>query len=118
LVWILVKRRKPVPTLPLAEAKAQLSKLVDAVESRGEQITITRHGRPVAMLVPADEIEGWRATVEILRDPEFMEDIRRGLRDLDEGRVLGESEWDALFHDRQRPSPRRRRRRSAERPAR
>jgi len=81
-------------TLPLAEAKARLSKLVDAVASRGEQITITRHGRPVAMLVPADEIESWRATVEILRDPGFMQEIRRGLRGLEEDRALTEAELD------------------------
>ncbi len=37
------------------EAKTHLAALLDAV-SAGEQITITRHGRPVARLVPpADE---------------------------------------------------------------
>ncbi|MGE4337664.1 MAG: type II toxin-antitoxin system Phd/YefM family antitoxin [Pigmentiphaga sp.] len=34
------------------EAKAHLTQLLDAVE-RGESFTITRHGRPVARLVPA-----------------------------------------------------------------
>lgn len=34
------------------EAKTHLAALLDAV-SAGEQITITRHGRPVARLVPA-----------------------------------------------------------------
>ncbi|HWP29873.1 MAG TPA: type II toxin-antitoxin system prevent-host-death family antitoxin [Chloroflexota bacterium] len=33
------------------EAKTQLPRLLDEVE-RGETITITRHGRPVARLVP------------------------------------------------------------------
>ena len=33
------------------EAKTHLAALLDAV-SAGEQITITRHGRPVARLVP------------------------------------------------------------------
>lgn len=33
-------------------AKANLSKLLDAVE-RGEEVTITRRGKPVARLVPA-----------------------------------------------------------------
>lgn len=33
------------------EAKTHLAALLDAV-SAGEQITITRHGRPVALLVP------------------------------------------------------------------
>lgn len=33
------------------EAKTQLPRLLDEVE-RGESVTITRHGRPVARLVP------------------------------------------------------------------
>jgi prevent-host-death family protein len=36
------------------EAKTHLAALLDAVAS-GEQITITRHGRPVARLVPPDD---------------------------------------------------------------
>lgn len=41
-----------VRTVSLADAKAQLSALVAAVEA-GETITITKHGRPVANLSPA-----------------------------------------------------------------
>lgn len=35
------------------EAKARLAQLLSAVE-RGESFAITRHGRPIAHLVPAD----------------------------------------------------------------
>ena len=38
-------------TVQLREAKAGLSALVDAAES-GEPTTITRHGKPAAMIVP------------------------------------------------------------------
>ena len=38
-------------TVQLRDAKAQLSALVDAAES-GEPTTITRHGKPAAMVVP------------------------------------------------------------------
>jgi prevent-host-death family protein len=50
------------------EAKTHLAALLDAV-SAGEQITITRHGRPVARLVPpAGEPAGSVAdTIERLR---------------------------------------------------
>ena len=41
-------------TVSLAEAKAQLSKLIDRVES-GEEIVITRHGRPVARVTPTEQ---------------------------------------------------------------
>ena len=41
----------PPDTVPLADAKAKLSALVDRAE-QGASVTITRHGRPVAKLVP------------------------------------------------------------------
>ena len=37
--------------LPLSEVKTKLSELVDVVERRDESITITRNGKPVAMIV-------------------------------------------------------------------
>ena len=38
--------------ISLAHAKAHLSEILDSVE-RGEEIVITRHGRPVARVLPA-----------------------------------------------------------------
>jgi prevent-host-death family protein len=40
-----------MPEVGAFEAKTHLSHLLDQVE-RGETITITRHGRPVARLIP------------------------------------------------------------------
>ena len=37
------------------EAKTHLSALLDAVEKDGETVTITRHGRAVAKLSPAND---------------------------------------------------------------
>ena len=68
--------------LPLSEVKAKLSELVDVVERRDESITITRNGRPVAIIVSKDEYEGWHETIQILRDPEFLSEIRDGIRKL------------------------------------
>jgi len=42
------------------DAKAKLSALLDRVE-RGEEIVITRHGRPIARLVPDGEARDVRA---------------------------------------------------------
>ncbi len=50
------------------EAKTHLPRLLDRV-SRGESVTITRHGRPVAQLVPfaAGEVERARKAAQRLR---------------------------------------------------
>lgn len=54
-----------------SEAKTCLSQLLDEVE-RGETVVITRHGRPIARLVPEaerrqEEIEGAIASIRALR---------------------------------------------------
>ncbi len=41
-------------TVSLAEAKAHLSELLNTVEA-GEEIIITRHGRPVARVSPPEK---------------------------------------------------------------
>jgi prevent-host-death family protein len=86
-----------VKTLPLSDAKARLSELVEEVTSRDEVITITRNGRPVAVLVSPDEFESWKETVAVRSDPELMEEIRRGLRALKRGAKL--YSLDELFGD-------------------
>lgn len=40
-----------IRSVSVFEAKSQLSKMIEAVES-GEQVVITKHGKPVARLVP------------------------------------------------------------------
>lgn len=69
-------------TLPLSEAKSQLSGLVEQVRSLEEQVVITRNGRPVAVLVSAEEFERWKETIEVRGDAALMKEIRAGLRAL------------------------------------
>lgn len=76
----------------IAEAKDRLSELVDRVE-RGEEVTITRHGRPAVTMNPArrrpnpeevervfDEIAAHRHELPNLTDDEIVERIREGRR--------------------------------------
>ncbi len=69
-------------TLSLSEAKMKLSALVDAVNSTDEEITITKNGRPVAVLVSPDEFEGWKETQAIMSDADLMKEIKGGLKAL------------------------------------
>jgi prevent-host-death family protein len=53
-------------TVGAFEAKTHLGELLDRVE-RGESVTITRHGKPVAQLVPAPP-EQKRKRTDVIRD--------------------------------------------------
>ncbi len=69
-------------TLPLSEAKSQLSGLVEQVRALEQQVMITRNGRPAAVLVSAEEFERWKETIEVRGDAALMKEIRAGLRAL------------------------------------
>jgi prevent-host-death family protein len=46
-----IQRVTPMRDIQASEAKTHLPQILDAVE-RGETIRITRHGRPIARIVP------------------------------------------------------------------
>ena len=56
-------------TIPAGEFKAKCLKLLDEVQRTGEELIVTKRGRPVARLVPAEQ-------------PETDEDILAHLRRL------------------------------------
>lgn len=62
-------------TLPLAEVKAHLSSVVDRVVRSHERVTITRHGKPEAVLVATEDLEALEETVALLSDPQAMAEI-------------------------------------------
>lgn len=43
--------------IPAGQFKAKCLQIMDEVEASGEAVTITKHGRPVARLVPARPTE-------------------------------------------------------------
>jgi antitoxin YefM len=66
-------------TVPLAEAKAKLSRLIDEIDSWDEEVTITRNGKVAAVMIGPDQFAGWKETLAIQSDPALMAEIRRGI---------------------------------------
>ena len=91
--------------LSVSEARAILPEVLDRVE-RGEEITITRHGRPVAVLLRPDAVRARRAEQVVERARELAELISTArARPLPEAAVGPEraQEWvDAVRLDRDR----------------
>jgi prevent-host-death family protein len=54
-------------TVTVAEAKCQLSSLLDAVEA-GQEVVITRRGKPIAELVPRCAVRDLLPQLQALRD--------------------------------------------------
>jgi len=69
--------------MSVSEAKMKLSALVESVNATDQEVTITKNGRPVAVLVSPDEFEGWRETLAIRSNRALMQEIKKGLASLD-----------------------------------
>jgi antitoxin YefM len=72
-------------TLSLAEARANLSKLVESAVSTHERFEVTRNGDRVAVLLSADDYDSLLETLDILSRPDEAAAIREGLADLETG---------------------------------
>jgi antitoxin YefM len=75
-------------TLPFSEVKAHLSELADRVERQHDRILVTRNGRPSFVLLSPDDLESLEETLDILKDDELMESLRRSRSDAEQGKRL------------------------------
>lgn len=74
-------------TVPLAEARANLSKLVDEAVRTHERVEVTKNGRRAAVILGADDYDSLMETLDILGDAEAMAAIRESEADIAAGRV-------------------------------
>jgi len=68
-------------TLPIADARAQLSKLVDEASSTHERIEITKNGRRAAVLMGIDDYDAMRETIAVLSDSALLLAHEVGVRE-------------------------------------
>lgn len=61
------------------EAKTHLPKLIERVE-RGETVLVTRHGKPVAKIVPAQEVAPRRGPAELAAEFDRLQASQRPAR--------------------------------------
>lgn len=60
----------------LRQVRDHLSEVVDRVENEHERVTVTRNGRPAAVLISPDDLAQLEETLEVLGDPEALAEIR------------------------------------------
>jgi antitoxin YefM len=77
-----------VRTVTVTEAKARLNELVDEAEATHEQITITKHGRPAAVILAAEDLESLQETVFWLSQPGIRQSIAEADADIAAGTTV------------------------------
>jgi antitoxin YefM len=75
-------------TLPVADARAQLSRLVDEAERTHERFEITRNGHRAAVLLSADDYDSLRETIAVLAEESLLADHITGTAEAAAGDTL------------------------------
>ena len=74
--------------VPLSEAKEKLSALVDEADTTHEIIQITRHGRPAAVIMSADDLDSLHETLHALRTPGLAAELSQADADYAAGNTI------------------------------
>lgn len=74
-------------TLTVTEAKAHFLELIRDSDKRLERFIITKQGKPAAVVMNADEFEGWLETLEIMSDKKALGEIRKAKKELSLGKT-------------------------------
>ncbi len=74
---------------PLTETRDRLSEIVDRAATSSDVFTVTKHGRPMAVILGYDEYESLIETMNILADSDTMAaltEAREEMADIEGGR--------------------------------
>jgi prevent-host-death family protein len=75
-------------TVSLAEARKRFSEILSEAERFNEQFTVTKNGKPAAVIVSSYEWETLEDTLFWLSQPGILEDIAEARRDLASGSTV------------------------------
>jgi antitoxin YefM len=64
--------------MSLADVKNRLSEVVERLEREHGRVVITKHGRPAAVVLNVEDLEGLEETLELLSDARAMRRVRQG----------------------------------------
>lgn len=87
-----VTRILVMTTIPLADAKARLSAVLDEVRDTHERVVITRNGRPEAVLMAVSDLHAMEETLDLLSTPGALEQIRQAEADIAAGDAIDSAE--------------------------
>jgi antitoxin YefM len=87
-------------TIPLADAKARLSAVLDEVRDTHERVVITRNGRPEAVILSVSDLEALEETLDLLSTPGVLEEIRAAEAAIARGEAIGAEDLRRLMAER------------------
>ncbi|MBN1587522.1 MAG: type II toxin-antitoxin system Phd/YefM family antitoxin [Candidatus Omnitrophica bacterium] len=76
-----------INTVSLKELRPELPRVIENIDSKLDRYVITKHGKPVVVMLSIDDYESLMETLDILADPDAMAGFKQGERDIKEGQT-------------------------------
>lgn len=80
--------------LPISDVRENLPNLVDKIDKRDDRVIITVNGKPKAVMINMEELEALEETAEILSIPGAKEAIKKGEKQIKQGKFIPLSKLD------------------------
>lgn len=74
--------------LTMVDARRELTKLPEKLETRPATVAVTRRGKPVLAIMAWEDYEAILESLEILSDDEAVERLRRSIQEAREGKAI------------------------------
>jgi len=75
-------------TIKLKELRPELPEVIKSIDTKLDRFVVTKHGRPVAVMLSVDDYEGLLETLEILSDRAAVRRIKKGKEEISTGKTV------------------------------
>ena len=84
-----------IEQIPMAQARAMLSRLPEKLAKEKRAVALTRRGKPVLVVISWDLFESLMETMEIMEDPEMVDALRKSMDGIPEEDLISIEEVSA-----------------------
>ena len=88
-----MKAPRDTEELNMVAARRELTRLPEKLATQPATVTVTRRGKPVLAIMTWEDYEAIWETLEILSDEDAVNQLRRSIQDVKEGKTLA---WDEV----------------------
>ena len=75
-------------TIPITEARQKFLPLLNRVESGAFRFSVTRHGRPVAVVLSYEDYQRMSETLKLMENRAFPQRLTQGLSEAQRGELI------------------------------
>ena len=86
-------------TMPIAEARAQFSQIVDESVATHQRVEVTKNGRRAVVLLSADDYDELTETLDILSDADLVQQIADAQKQMAAGEWYDEADVRAAMRE-------------------